>query len=144
VPAQPQKWQLYDQVSGTSYVCQINPSNEQVTAQKTLQFEATAAPGGQMLLYEGTDAPDQVVWSGTILSESQYFQFRWFHSLRRQFQVTDDLGRVRWVYSTEFQPTRVRSATYLWKVTYQWTLYVFSEVLPTPANEVFNANPVIG
>lgn len=144
MPAQPQKWQFYDQVSDTTYVCGINPNSEQVSLQKTLQFEATAAPGGQMLLYEGTDAPASLVLSGTILSEGQYWWFNWFHGLRNQWRITDDLGRVRWVYSSEFQPTRVRSATYPFKMTYVWDLYVFSEVLPTPANEVFNANPVIG
>jgi hypothetical protein len=138
------KWVFDDVVGDISYTCAINPNAENSTAQKSETLEVTAAPGGSLLLYEGTDQPTTLQLSGTILTQSQYMTFTYFHQLRRQFRITDDLNRIRWVYSSEWNPTRVRSATFPYKYTYTWNLYLLSETLPTGDDIPFGANQAIG
>ena len=138
------KWTLSDPVTNTVYSMQINPNSEVTTAQKTLTFEAVAAPSGAVLVYEGSDTPTTLTLTGTLLSQAQYSALWFFYQLRRQVQLTDDLGRVRWVYFTELNPTRVRSAQYPYKMTYSISLYVLSETLAVGSAIPFNGNPVIG
>lgn len=138
------KWTLYDPVSAFTYTFQINPNSEVLSAAKTLTYEATAAPSQSLLLYEGSDQPSTLTLTGTLLSQDQYGAMLEFYGMRNQVLLTDDLNRLRWVYFSAFNPTRVRSAQYPYKMTFSISLYVLSEVLPTGGDIVFNANPTIG
>lgn len=135
------KWILFDPVSTVSYTFQANADGEVVAAAKTLTYETTASPANALLVYEGADTPTTLTLTGTLLGQTQYSTMLSFYALRHQVQLTDDLNRVRWVYFTAFSPTRVRSATFPWKMTYSATLYVLGETLGTL---VFNGNPVLG
>lgn len=138
------KWTFDDTVGAVSYTFNINPIGDSPVYEKTLTYTGTAAPSDSILLYEGADTPTVFSVTGTILSQNQYAAMIYFYQLRRQIQLTDDLGRVRWIYLTEFSPVRVRSATTPWKHTYTLSGYILTETLPTGGAIVFNANPVIG
>lgn len=126
-----QKWTFNDPTNGDTYSFSVNPSEEDPVYAKGLQFEALTAPGALPLLFEGQDTPTTFVVKGTILSEAQYTALLYWFQKRHPFQLTDDLGRVRWIYLTNFSPVRVRSALYPWKHTYSLTGYTLGETFPS-------------
>lgn len=128
-----QKWTFHDPAGKLAdYTFAINPTGDSPVYQKTMQFTTTTAPGGNTVLFEGADQVPVFSVTGTILTETQYQAFTNYFHLRHQFLLTDDLGRQRYIYITEFQPVRVQSAIYPWKHTYTLSGYVLSETLPTP------------
>jgi len=119
------KWRFDDLTDSTSYVFEINP-NEGGSPQykKTIQTSNTAAPDGKTLIFEGRDEPQQLTFSGTILSQAQYdAMVTWFNK-RHQIQITDDLSRQFMVYITGFEPKRVRAVHFPYKHTYTVTYTV--------------------
>lgn len=138
------KWIFEDTVGAVSYTFNVNPIGDAPVYEKNLTYTGTAAPSDSILLYEGADTPTVFSVTGSILSQNQYAALCYFFALRRQIKLTDDLGRVRWVYLTAFSPVRKRSATTPWRHDYTLSGYVLTETLPTGGAIVFNANPTIG
>lgn len=124
------KWTFSDPVTSETYSFSVNPNEESPVYAKNLAFTALTAPGTLPLLSEGQDTPTTFSIKGSILTEDQYKQLLYWYNKRHPFTLTDDLGRVRWIYLTNFSPVRVRSALYAWKHNYVLTGYTLSEVLP--------------
>lgn len=113
------RWTLYDPATDETWTFAMNPSAGGSPALvKTLTYQATAAPGGQTLVFQGRQATQTLDLSGTLLTEAEYafFETAWY--VQNQMLLTDDLGRQFWVVITEFSPTRVRAAHHPWKHTY--------------------------
>lgn len=129
-----QKWVFSDPTNGDRYTFLANPTGDSPQYAKTLTYQATTSPNGAIVIYEGADQP--TVWSvtGDILTQGQYQSFVTWYSKRHQFQVTDDLGRVRWIYLTQFQPVRKNSRWFPWRHTYTLSGYVFNESFPSPSD----------
>lgn len=125
------KWEFYDPETDDSYTFEINP-NEGGSPQfiKKLQYQATAAPDGVILAFEGRDEPKTTDFGGTILSRAQYDAMVAWFSKRHVIQYTDDLGRVFQIYITNFEPKRARSHQYPWKHTYSVKCLVMSFTEP--------------
>ena len=113
------KWFFNDPVSGDNYTFEINPNDGgSASMRKNLVYQNTAAPGGNVLMFEGQDEAQTGEFSGVILSEAQYLKMiEWFNK-RYPIQVTDDLGRTDTIYITEFTPQRKRSVNYPYKHEY--------------------------
>jgi hypothetical protein len=126
-----QRWTFSDTVTDTSYTFIISPNADTPVYQKNMQFEAMTVPGGSPLLFEGQDTPTTFSVSGDILTKGQYEMLLFFYNLRHQFLCTDDLGKQRWVYLTEFQPVRKLSRSWPFRYTYTLSGYQFgTEIIP--------------
>lgn len=143
-----QKWTLHDATGALpDYTFSVNPNQDSPTYQKNLQFQALVTPGSLPLLFEGQDNPTVFSVQGTILSEDQYTKFVAWYNLRHQILLTDDRGGQRWIYLTEFQPVRKRSALYPWRYDYTLSGFTISETFPsvtTPTPPSISAPTVSG
>ena len=113
------RWILTDPVTLDTYEFPINPSDGgSPDYKKNINYVNTAGPSGNVLMFEGRDAPKQYTVTGTILEQSHYeAMITWFNK-RYQLTLTDDLGRSFEIYITGFTPRRVRSALYPYKHAY--------------------------
>jgi hypothetical protein len=112
-------WEFYDPVGNETYNWEINPNDGGYPSRsKNISYEATAAPNGQTLAFEGRESPASLSFSGTILTESQFNTLNDWYLKRNQIRLTDDLGREFWIYIKSFNPTRVRSINYPWRHNY--------------------------
>jgi len=112
-------WEFYDPVEDETYEWEINPNDGGYPSRnKSIAYEATAAPNGQTLAFEGRESPATISFSGTILTESQFNTINTWYEKSNQIRLTDDLGREFWIYIRSFSPTRVRSINYPWRHTY--------------------------
>jgi hypothetical protein len=68
------RWTFTDPVVADAYTFGVGPNQEQPQRQKTIQYQATVAPGG-LVLFEGADTPQTLQLQGTILSQTQYQTF---------------------------------------------------------------------
>jgi hypothetical protein len=106
------------------YLWEVNPKEFGFGFTKKIGYEATAAPDGRTLLYEGRDEPQKVSFSGTVLSQDQYDKMVYWFNKRHQIEIEDDLGRTFSIYITSFQPRRQRARHYPWKHTYECEAYI--------------------
>jgi len=110
------RWRLYDPVLDIEYTLAINPLDlDGPSYDKTITYENTSAPDGQTVIFEGQDAPQKIGGSGTILEQAHYDAWVLWFEKRRQIRLTDDLGRVLWIYITSFKPKRKRSREFPWR-----------------------------
>jgi hypothetical protein len=116
------RWRFYDPTVPEEYVFEVGPdSGGSPEFAKTITEEATVAPGGKTLIFEGADQPQHLEFSGTLLSQEQYEAFVTWWSKRRQIRITDDMGREFWVYITRFTPKRERAIHSPYKHSYSIT-----------------------
>lgn len=119
IPGAPWRWKLHDPATNIYVELPINPvEGGSPTYRKNISYQSTAAPGGTTLMFEGQDEPKQMEVSGEILTREHYEMLTLWFNKRNQIQLTDDLGRVMWIYITEFSPKRVRSTVYPWRHSY--------------------------
>lgn len=109
------RWQFFDPVLDETLTMELNPnSGGSPSFDKTITEEATTAPDGQTIIFEGQDPPQKLEWSGVILTQTHYEAYATWYQKRRQIKLTDDLGREFWIYITSFAPKRVRKRTVPW------------------------------
>jgi len=117
------RWQFYDTVTGDSYTFEFNPSEGGSPAyERNLNVQRTTA--GALIVLEGTQNPQTLNFSGTILTQEHYEALTTWMENRHVLQLTDDLNRSWYVVLQSFQPQRVRSATRPWKHTYNMVAQV--------------------
>lgn len=113
------RWLFYDPTIPATYAFEVNPNEGgSPTFDKNIAEENTVAPGGKTLLFEGSDPPQRLDFSGVILTQEQYDAFVEWWQKRRQIRITDDLGREYWVYFKTFTPKRERAIHSPWKHSY--------------------------
>lgn len=112
-------WNFFDPATLVTYTFTVNPNEGGTpTYKKNLTSTPTAAPGGVTLRFEGADEPLMFSWSGFVLTKEQLDAYiEWFNK-RRQIRLTDDLGRVHYIYITKFTPKRERAFHSPWKFSY--------------------------
>lgn len=100
------KWKLYDATTETDYEFLINPLSFNFNVNtKSIEYQPTAH-GKRQLAFEGRKQVQSLSFSGTILEKSEYDALMFFSEKRKQIRLTDDLGRVMWIYITRFSPQR--------------------------------------
>jgi hypothetical protein len=110
-------WRFQDYSGSQFYEFEINPLDVSDPAiKRTITTQATSA--GRQVNYEGRLQPGTLTFSGTILSEGQYEVMNAWAQVRKQIKITDDLGRVFWVYIESFTPTRKYSIEFPWRMEY--------------------------
>lgn len=111
-------WELYDPIADETYLLHINPdAGGSPTRRKTLSTRTTTA--GKALYFQGSPEPRTFEASGTMLSEAHYNELdRWVEEKNHQVRLTDDLGRVFWIYLVALVPSRVRKGSHPWFHTY--------------------------
>lgn len=116
-------WIFYD--GNSTYQLPVNPNSASMP-EITHKITARATASGGQILTKGRREPGKIRFSGVILSEAQYRNFRSWITLRKQIRITDDLGENYWVYLTSFSPTRTRSSDYPWFMDYSVDGFVLS------------------
>lgn len=110
-------WRFQDYSGSQFYEFEINPLDVSDPAiKRTITTQATSA--GRQVNYEGRLQPGTLTFSGTILSEGQYEVMNAWAQVRKQIKITDDWGRVFWVYIESFTPTRKYSIEFPWRMEY--------------------------
>lgn len=118
-------WQFYDPVDLTTYNWDVNPNDGGSPAvQKSIGSASPTAQDATPIFYQGVDDPQELSFSGAILSEDQYNTLVSWASLDRIILITDDLGREYRVVVKSFDPKRVRRARNPWYHTYSMTCIV--------------------
>lgn len=111
-------WVFEDLVDNTVEFMALNPNEgASPTFLKTLNKVQTTT--GRTLIQEGQDQPQAFRFSGAILTEAHYMFLLRAWEKRHLVRLTDDLGRTFTIYMETFEPSRIRSATYPWRHTYQ-------------------------
>jgi hypothetical protein len=112
-------WQFHDPVVDETYYWEINPNDGGYPERtKSIAYNATSAPDGQTVAFEGREAPMSFSFSGVILTQTQFEVMNTWYEKKNQIQLTDDLGRSFWIYIRTFSPRRQRSASHPWKHNY--------------------------
>lgn len=121
------RWIFEDPSASETYTWEINPRDGgSPQYEKTINYQNTTAPDGKTVIFEGLDKPLELEWSGVILSQDHYETLiEWFEK-RRQIKLTDDLGRIYWVYITAFLPSRRRAVGRPYKHDYTMKATVLS------------------
>lgn len=132
-----QRWVFHDLQTDALYTFTVNP-NEGGTPplQKKIGYQATTAPDGALIAFEGRDEAQASEFTGTILYRQQYdAMINWF-GRRHVIEMTDDLGRIFTIYIQSFEAKRVRSASHPWKHTYSVKYLVLGMEMPplTPSD----------
>lgn len=113
------RWTLYDPSTTTTVTFAMNPNDGgSPPLKKNMTYQATAAPSGRTLAFQGRQEAQTLDLSGTLLFEADYQFFLDWWDTQNQMLLTDDLGRQYWVVITEFTPKRVRAASHPWKHSY--------------------------
>jgi hypothetical protein len=116
------KWTLYDPIDEDGYTFEINPNEGGTPSRKkTLTYQATAAPDGKTLMFEGREEPQELQVSGVLLSAEQLAAFNAWMDKHHQVLLTDDLHRQFWIYMTALEPTRQRARSHPYKHQYSLT-----------------------
>lgn len=106
------RWQFYDPTVSETITVPINPaSGGSPSFKKGITRRATTAPGeeGRTIIFEGLDEPQDFKVEGSVLTQEHYELLEDWVRRRHQIQITDDLGRVFWVYLTELTWDRQRT-----------------------------------
>lgn len=119
------RWTFFDPTVPETYTFPMNPTEGGTPDRtKSLQAQATAAPDGKLILFEGREEPRRIELSGTLLEQAQLDAFTTWYEKRHQIRVTDDLGRQYWVYITGFSATRNRRVHHPWHHSYKMQLTI--------------------
>jgi hypothetical protein len=106
------RWHIYDPVTLEDVEVPLNPSEARLPAvKKAISTAKTSAPTGEgrIIATEGIDDPLTMGFTGVMLDLDQYnFFFDLCYNKRYQVRLTDDWGRVYWVYPTSLEATRGR------------------------------------
>jgi len=116
------RWTFFDPTDSSTYEFAINPNEGgSPDYRKNITYTNTAGQNGNVLAFEGRDAPKQHTISGTILTQVHLEAFVTWFEKRHAITVTDDLLRTFSIYITGFAPRRQRSALHPYKHTYTMT-----------------------
>lgn len=119
------KWNFYDPIASESYTFPVNPNQGGTPGRsKKLDSQSTAAPDGKTLIWEGRDSPKTIEVQGVVLTQDELEAFDAWFEKRHQIRLTDDLGRVFWVYITDFKATRNNKAHYPWHHSYTMAMSI--------------------
>jgi hypothetical protein len=96
----------FNAIDGSSYLFEVNPNaGGSPQRRRTLTPAYTTAADGTPVVFEGETLPMTGQIQGTLRSQSQYNAFLTWYLKREVIQLTDDLGRIQYVYITSFKPT---------------------------------------
>jgi hypothetical protein len=119
------RWVFEDPNTLDTYEFAINPSEGgSPSYNKTITLQATSAPDGKVVSFEGRDQPQTLEFSGVLFTEAEFNAFVEWWNKRYQIKVTDDLGRIFWIQINSFNPTRKRAMQHPWKHDYNITATV--------------------
>lgn len=128
-----QRWKFYDPTTTTETEFILNPRDGGLPQwEKTVTAQGTTAPAneGNIVIFEGTDKPSTVAFSGTLIyQEHHQFFLDWFQK-RYQVRITDDLGNVVWCYLTKYSPKRKNRVNYKWTADYDAEALILDWELP--------------
>lgn len=131
-----QRWTFHDPQTDDTYTFVVNPNEGGTPAyQKKIGYQATTAPDGALIAFEGRDEAQTGEFSGTILYRLQYDALIDWFGRRHIVEMTDDLGRIFSIYIQAFEAKRVRSASHKWKHTYSVKYLVLGVEMPEVTDE---------
>lgn len=115
------RWTFYDPLVPETYTFEINPKEGGTPVYKrNFAYRTTAAQDGRTIVFEGRDQPQQITWSGIILTEAHLNAYITWYGKKNQIQLTDDLGRTFWIVIESFEPKRTYSRNF-WRHEYSVT-----------------------
>ncbi len=121
------RWTFVDPITSATYQFHVNPNaGGSPQYKKHIESQSTTAPGGNVLLFEGSDEPKTGSISGTILELAHYQALVDWWEKRYSITMTDDIGRSQVIYITEFLPERQRAASHIYKHSFTMNYVVLS------------------
>ena len=94
-------------------------------------------------MYEGMAQPSVMTLQGLMLSMTQLKTMLNFYNLEHLTTLTDDRGFIRTIFPSQFQATRIMSALYPWKASWELIAYVFGQPgFPAEIENGFADNPL--
>lgn len=119
------RWTFHDPVEDVTFTVPMNPKEGGTPPnRKKILYEATTAPDGRAIVYQGQQDPKPIEWSGTILSEAHLDAMNEWTDKSRQIKVTDDLNRESWIIIRDFVPKRQKSWSHPWKHDFTLTAII--------------------
>jgi hypothetical protein len=114
------RWTFFDPIVNETYTVPINPNSGDAPAfVKSLDYQASAAPDGKTLVFEGRAEPRKLEMGGVVLERAHLEALEYWTKKRNRVVITDDMGRSFTVYITDFTPTREPRRSHPWRHTYQ-------------------------
>lgn len=95
---------------------------------KGVSYLVAAGPSGSAVVHETIDDPQQVSYSGVLLSQSQYDDLIEWCSKEEPLILTDDLGQSSLIFLNSLEYTRAPKRHYPFRHEFSFTAYVL-EVL---------------
>lgn len=112
------KWRFDDLTDNTFAIFDVNPDTGGTPSrQMNLTTVQCIAPGGNAIVFEGAEQPQQLNFSGQIITQAELDMFNTWFTKKHQVQLTDDLGRIFMILFTQFTPKRIRSNNF-WRHSY--------------------------
>lgn len=122
------RWTFYDPTVDETYQVEVNPKDGFTPGiERTFTKKPTSAPTeGRVIIFEGGRKPQDVEWTGTILTEAYLDALTDWAGRNHQIRVSDDLGRQFWILFESFVPKRAATRNYPWRHTYTAKATVFA------------------
>lgn len=115
------RWVFHDPSNATpDHTFAFNPADfTGPSYEKSFVYQATAAPEGRTLVFEGRDTPKKITWNGTVYTQAEYEAMVLWWGKRNQIEITDDLGRTYSVITETFNPKRRKAYHFPWCHDYE-------------------------
>jgi hypothetical protein len=113
------KWQFTDEITSTVYTMDVNPvSGGMPSFKKNITQQATSAPNGVAVLFEGRHQVAPIEFQGVALDESKVLFLYQLWNLQNPVLMRDDLYTQMRIYITDLEFLRKRSVNYQWRSDY--------------------------
>jgi len=106
MPSGQWRWILVDPVPGGAgtWTFEVNPNDYTgPTRKKNITFSSCAGPDGNLLLAEGREQPVTIQFSGTLLTNTQWYELFAWMNVSHPVYLTTDLNEQLTIYITGLQ-----------------------------------------
>ena len=108
------------------------PGSDQMNWQRNFTYELQPIASAQPpFLFEGQAQPTQMTLQGLLLTQANVQNMQNMYLIERSTMLTDDRGVQRVIFPTSLQMTRMASALYPWKTSFQLVTFVFQIIYPS-------------
>ena len=123
-------WSLKTEDEVEVFFFEVNPKVDSgsLGVSKGISYSVAAGPSGRAVVHETIDGPQQVSYSGVLLSQSQYDDLIEWCSKEEPLILTDDLGQSSLIFFKSLEYTRAPKRHYPFRHEFSFTAYVL-EVL---------------
>lgn len=122
------RWTFID--GGDSYQLTPGPTTAETPRidKKAVRYSHVRSSDSKTLMYVTAGDVQEIVFTGSILTQAQYDAFEDWAALRDPWVIRDDMFREWSVVTKSYTPRRIQKADTPWYHTYTWTFTVLDVV----------------